>query len=276
MSKLRNVPAALAAAAAPSKSAEPVRRVVRSCRVAHGPVLRVVMYRRGATDEGNKRYSLDAQAQLLRPYITSHPDWVTAGDYVERATGKDVKGRPQLQRLLTDAASGKFDLVLVANIDRWSRNPADLLKTVAFLSEHNVTLRSATEPCDTNHEPVLRVVHYCRVAQDPDEGHQPHSLDAQLQELRACIASHPGWVETGDYLERATAEYVKGRPQLQLLLRDAASGKFDLVLVAGFDRWSRNPADLLNTVTCLSDHTVAFHSATEHFHTTNPVGKMTL
>ena len=145
MSKLRNVPAALAAAAAPSKSAEPVRRVVRSCRVAHGPVLRVVMYRRGATDEGNKRYSLDAQAQLLRPYITSHPDWVTAGDYVERATGKDVRGRPQLQRLLTDAASGKFDLVLVAGFDRWSRNPADLLNTVTCLSDHTVAFHSATE-----------------------------------------------------------------------------------------------------------------------------------
>jgi site-specific DNA recombinase len=135
MSKLHNVPAALAAAAAPSKSAE--------------PVLRVVMYRRGATDEGTKQYSLDAQAQLLRPYITNHPDWVEAGDYVERATAKDVKGRPQLQQLLRDAAAGKFDLVLVAGVDRWSRNLADLLKTVAFLGEHNVAFHSATEPFDT-------------------------------------------------------------------------------------------------------------------------------
>ena len=140
MSGLRNVPAAMAAAAeAAATSAEPGLETIRVAR-----------YRRASTDEGNQPYSLDAQELRLVPYIGSHPGWVEAGDYVERASAKDVIGRPQLQQLLHDAAAGKFDLVLVARIDRWSRNPADLLKTVTCLSEHNVALRSATEPCDTS------------------------------------------------------------------------------------------------------------------------------
>jgi site-specific DNA recombinase len=148
------------------------------------------------------------------------------------------------------------------------------MKTHVKTAQHPRRCRCCPAPSESA-EPVLRVFLYRRVNQDPDEVHQPYSLDAELQALWACIPSHPGWVEAGDYLERATAEYLKGRPQLQLLLRDTASGKFDLVLVASFDRWSRNLADLLNTVTCLSDHTVAFRAATEHFHPTNRVGKMT-
>lgn len=74
----------------------------------------------------------------------------------------------------------------------------------------------------------------------------------------------------------ASAKDVIGRPQLQQLLHDAAAGKFDLVLVARIDRWSRNLADLLDTVSFLEKHGVAFHSATEHFDTTSPMGKMIL
>ena len=139
-----------------------------------------------------------------------------------------------------------------------------------------VNVPAAVAAAATSAEPEFCVVHYNRMAQDPDEGHQPHSLDAQLRELGACIASHPGWVETGDYAERATAEYVKGRPQLQLLMRAAASGKFDFVLFSSFDRWARNLANLRDTTTFLGKHVVASHSLTEQFHTTNPVGKMTL
>lgn len=80
----------------------------------------------------------------------------------------------------------------------------------------------------------------------------------------------------GDYVERASAKDNTSRPQLQQLLHDAAAGKFDLVLVARIDRWSRNLADLLDTIAFLGEHGVAFHSVTERFHTTNPKGKMTL
>jgi site-specific DNA recombinase len=145
MSELRNVPAAVAAAAADSKSAEPVLRVARYHRMANEPELRVATYRRASPDEGNRPYSLDAQERRLRPYIASHPGWVEVGDYVERASAKDNTSRPQLQQLLRDAASGNFDLVLVANIDRWSRNLADLLDTIAFLGEHGVAFHSVTE-----------------------------------------------------------------------------------------------------------------------------------
>jgi site-specific DNA recombinase len=112
--------------------------------------VRVATYRRASTDEGNQPYSLDAQAQRLSPYIASQPGWEQAADYVERASGKDVDGRTELKRLLVDAAAGKFDVVLVARIDRWSRSLIDLLDTVEHLANHGVGFHSATEHFDTS------------------------------------------------------------------------------------------------------------------------------
>jgi site-specific DNA recombinase len=112
--------------------------------------LRVAWYRRASTDEANQPYSLDAQEQRLSAYTQAQPGWTFVGDYVERASAKDVEGRPQLQRLLDDAAADKFDLVLVARLDRWSRNLVDCLDTVDFLTEHGVAFHSASEHFDTS------------------------------------------------------------------------------------------------------------------------------
>lgn len=113
------------------------------------PAVRVVTYRRASTDEGNQPYSLDAQEQRLAAYIASQPDWTRTADYVERASGKDIDGRPQLRKLLKDAGAGRFDVVLVVRVDRWSRSLVDLLDTVATLDRHGVAFHSATEHFDT-------------------------------------------------------------------------------------------------------------------------------
>ena len=111
--------------------------------------LRVATYRRASTDEDNQPYSLDVQQAKLASYIDSQDGMELVADYEERASGKDVEHRPQLLRLLEDAATGKFDTVLVYRIDRWSRRLEDLLATVAFLERHDVTFASATEAIDS-------------------------------------------------------------------------------------------------------------------------------
>jgi site-specific DNA recombinase len=110
----------------------------------------VATYRRASTDEANQPFSLEVQDAKLNAYITSQDGMVRAADYEERASGKDIEGRPQLLRLLEDAAAGKFDVVLVYKVDRWSRRLADLLGTLDLLDRHGVSFVSATEPIDTS------------------------------------------------------------------------------------------------------------------------------
>jgi site-specific DNA recombinase len=123
-------------------------------------------------------------------------------------------------------------------------------------------------------EPTVRVATYRRAS--TDEGNQPYSLDAQSMRLDAYVPGQPGWTVVADYVERASGKNVEGRPQLKRLQRDAADGKFDVVLVMRIDRWSRSLVDLLDTVDLLAGHGVAFHSATEHFDTSTPLGKLRL
>ncbi len=65
------------------------------------------------------------------------------GGYVERASGKDIDGRPELQKLLNAAARGEFDVVPVM---KRSRRLVGVMSTVEFLDEYGVKFKSATEP----------------------------------------------------------------------------------------------------------------------------------
>lgn len=111
--------------------------------------MRVATYRRASTDEENQPYSLDAQRTKLESWVVSQDDMVLVHDYEEYASGKDTDSRPQLLKLLEDAATGKFDMVVVHKVDRWSRRLSDLLATLEFLEDHQVAFASATEPIDT-------------------------------------------------------------------------------------------------------------------------------
>lgn len=121
------------------------------------PVVRVATYRRASTDEENQPFSLASQRSKLDAYVASQDNMAVACDYEEYASAKDIEGRPQLLRLLEDAAAGKFDTVVVHKVDRWSRRLADLLATVEFLDRHGVAFASATEPIDTT-TPLGRMV----------------------------------------------------------------------------------------------------------------------
>ena len=115
---------------------------------ATGPV-RVATYKRASTDEGNQPYSLDAQQERIETFLPNHPQWTVVATYEERASGKDIEGRPEMLRLLADAAAGEFDVVLVARLDRWTRSLLDLLDTVEELDATDVSLASCNEQFDT-------------------------------------------------------------------------------------------------------------------------------
>ena len=111
-------------------------------------VVRVATYRRASTGEENQPYSLDAQLASLQRFIESQPGMVAAADYVERVSGKNTN-RAQFQRLMKHAEAGRFDLVLVYRLDRWSRSLSDVMDTVRRLQAVGVQFRSATESFDT-------------------------------------------------------------------------------------------------------------------------------
>ncbi len=87
----------------------------------------------------------------------------------------------------------------------------------------------------------MRVALYARYSSDLQN---ERSAEAQLDALRAAAGAR-GWRVTADFADRGiSGAAIAGRPQLQDLMRQAASGAFDLVLTEALDRLSRSQSDI--------------------------------
>lgn len=110
--------------------------------------MRIAIYIRISTDEENQPFSLEAQETKLRAYISSQDDWQLLQVYSEQASGATTE-RPKLNNLLAAARAGRFDLVLVYRVDRFSRSVRGLAQLMDELDQSGVAFRSVTEPFDT-------------------------------------------------------------------------------------------------------------------------------
>jgi len=116
--------------------------------------MKVAIYTRVSTeDQAKEGYSLEVQREFLINYAKRegleiyHPDGKEVYEDDESGYSRE---RTELKKLLIDAKRGRFDMILVYKIDRFSRKLKDLLNLVDELEEMNVGLKSATEYYDTS------------------------------------------------------------------------------------------------------------------------------
>jgi site-specific DNA recombinase len=102
-----------------------------------------------------------------------------------------------------------------------------------------------------------------------------HSLDAQEHAIVEFCRSR-GWTLVEIYVDPGLSGALEDRPALQRLLKDAAQGKFDVVVVHAIDRFYRDLQGLLSAFKYLQNHNVSFISITENLDFTTPWGKLTL
>ena len=112
-------------------------------------VRRIAIYLRRSTDDEHQPFSISAQEAALLNYIASQSGWTLVAKYSDDASGATT-GRPDLQRALQAARAGRFDVLLVVRVDRFSRRLSDLLALLAELDDAGVAFVSATEPFDTS------------------------------------------------------------------------------------------------------------------------------
>lgn len=111
---------------------------------------RAALYIRVSTlDQAREGYSLEAQEQSLRKYC-SEKGYDVVELYADRGiSGKDIDHRPDMQRLLSNAKSDCFDIVIFWALSRFTRSVADLYSIMQIMEQHKVALASYTEPFDT-------------------------------------------------------------------------------------------------------------------------------
>ncbi|MGO8753168.1 MAG: recombinase family protein [Thermoguttaceae bacterium] len=125
----------------------------------------------------------------------------------------------------------------------------------------------------------IRCAVYTRKSTDEGLDSDFNSLDAQREAGEAYVASqrNEGWLLLPDrYDDGGFSGGSLERPALQRLLKDIEAGRIDCVVVYKVDRLSRSLLDFSRLVEILDRHKVSFVSVTQHFNTTDSMGRLTL
>lgn len=94
-----------------------------------------VGYCRVSTDaQGERGYGLDAQAALIEAEAAAR-GWTLGRIYVDVASGKSTRRRPEFGAMLGALAAKEADVLIVAKLDRLSRSLVDFAQVMALAQE---------------------------------------------------------------------------------------------------------------------------------------------
>ena len=100
-------------------------------------------------------------------------------------------------------------------------------------------------------------------------------VETQLYDLRK-FAEQRGFVVVGEYTDVGISGSKARRPGLDKMLKDARKRKFNVLLVAAFDRMARSVKHFLSVVDELDDLGIEFVSRRESIDTHGAMGRMFL
>lgn len=111
----------------------------------------------------------------------------------------------------------------------------------------------------------LRVAAYCRVSTNGPE--QLKSLENQIYYYTNYITANPSWKFVCVYSDVGSGMNTKHRPGYRKMLRDAAHGKFDLLLVKSLSRFGRDTRETLYQIRRFQKMNVILYSDSEQIST---------
>jgi site-specific DNA recombinase len=133
-------------------------------------LLRVAAYCRVSDPTAEQASSLETQTQYYAEKIANNPHWKSAGIFAEICSGRNIKKRDELKKLLAKCRAGKVDLILTKSISRLGRNSLETIRALrqlqglgvdVFFEKENIRLSDATA------QRVMEI--YCALAQDESE-----------------------------------------------------------------------------------------------------------
>jgi DNA invertase Pin-like site-specific DNA recombinase len=116
---------------------------------------------------------------------------------------------------------------------------------------------------------MKRAALYMRVS---TKGHG-QTTDTQALALGE-YAGRIGFEIVGEYRDEGISGSKDSRPALDRLMKDARARKFDVVIVARFDRFARSVSHLLRALEEFNHLGIDFVSLSESIDTSTPMGKM--
>lgn len=126
-------------------------------------------YVRVSSDEQAKHgFSIEAQKEGLQKYA-EEKGYIIVDWYIDegKSARKNKGKRKEYLRLIEDAKSGKFEMIIFKCIDRWFRNISEYYKTQSVLDDKGINWECSEEEYDTTTRDGRWKLHiYLMLAQD--------------------------------------------------------------------------------------------------------------
>ena len=106
---------------------------------------KVVIYCRVST----KDQTCERQISELREIAKNH-NYEVIDEYVDTGFSGSLKNRPELDRMMKDAFTKKFEMVMTLELSRIGRSTKNLLEIVEKLKEKNIHLFIVNQQIDTS------------------------------------------------------------------------------------------------------------------------------
>lgn len=100
--------------------------------------MNVAAYCRVSTDKEDQLNSLEAQKKFFNEFTKNNGHNLVRLYADEGISGTKIKNRTEFQRLMRDAKSGLFEMVVVKDISRFARNTVDFLQSIRQLKALNI------------------------------------------------------------------------------------------------------------------------------------------
>ena len=89
----------------------------------------VAIYARVSTEHEAQLNALENQKDWYKPILDYNKNWNVVNTYVDEGiTGTSAKKRPQFLKMISDAETGVFDLIITREVSRFARNTVDTLQ----------------------------------------------------------------------------------------------------------------------------------------------------
>ena len=111
---------------------------------------KVGIYCRVSTqDQAREGFSLEEQEERLKALCT-YKGYEVVDIYIDAGISAKDTNRPEFQRMLSDAKTGKINRIVALKLDRCTRSIIDLEHLVRQLEEYNCSLECAYEEINTS------------------------------------------------------------------------------------------------------------------------------
>jgi site-specific DNA recombinase len=146
------------------------------------------VYLRRSTDHEHQPFSISAQEASLGSYVNSQPGWILTATFTDDASGATTD-RPGLQQALRAAHAGRFDVLLVYRVDRFSRRLSDLLDLLNELEDagwRSPPRRSRSTPPPRSGRMLVQLLGGVRGVRTRDHHrprHQRHGHQSQQRQM---------------------------------------------------------------------------------------------